>query len=204
VRRAAVTILCTMIAMVAACAPISPPQGGGVEPGATPTPVSTPGKEATPTSSNPAKQLATNLHGKITVIYGAGILSEVGHRWKTQINENSKAWAFHETFPELNHNAVVGYQFPSELASKIYVVMLRCPSLHPRTLVRYQVTGELLEQNGVSHQIIDSQGGSDLSQMMSLIFLGDWVSYYLAILYEIDPTPVEAIDYLKKRLSDAK
>ena len=48
-RRAAVTILCTMIAMVAACAPISPPQGGGVEPGATPTPVSTPGKEATPT-----------------------------------------------------------------------------------------------------------------------------------------------------------
>ncbi len=160
-------------------------------------------KEATPTSSNPAKQLATNLHGKIAVIYGAGTLSEVAHRWKTQINENSKAWAFHETFPELNHNAVVGYQFPSELAPKIYVVMLRCPSLHPRTLIRYQVTGELLEQNGISHQIIDSQGGSELSQMMSLIFLGDWVSYYLAILYQIDPTPVDAIDYLKQRLSDA-
>jgi len=161
-------------------------------------------KEATPTSSNPAKQLATNLHGKIAVIYGAGVLSDVARRWKTQINENSKAWAFHEEFPELNHNAVVGYQFPSEVTSNIYVVLLRCPSLHPRTLIRYRVTSELLQQNGIGHQIVDSQGGTELSQMMSLIFLGDWTSYYLAILYESDPTPVEAIDYLKKRLRDAK
>lgn len=161
-------------------------------------------KETAPISSNQAKQLAAKLHGKIIVIYGAGILSEVARRWKTQINENGKAWAFHEAFPELNHNAVVGYQFPSELASKIYVVLLRCPSLHPRTLIRYQVTSELLEQNGISHQIIDSKGEDELSQMMSLIFLGDWVSYYLAILNEIDPTPVKAIDYLKKRLSEGR
>ena len=161
-------------------------------------------KETVPISSNQAKQLAMKLYGKIAVIYGAGILSEVARRWKAQINENSKAWAFHETFPELNHNAVVGYQFPPELASEIYVVLLHCPSLHPRTLIRYQVTSELLEQNGVGYQIIDSQGESELSQMMSLIFLGDWVSYYLAILYKIDPTPIKAIDYLKKRLSEAK
>ncbi len=161
-------------------------------------------KETIPTSSNPAKQLATKLQGKIAVIYGAGILSKVARRWKTQINENSKSWAFHETFPELNHNAVVGYQFPAELASKLYVVLLRSPSLHPRTLIRYQVTCELLEQNSISHQLIDSQGESELSQMMSLIYLGDWVSYYLAILYQTDPTPVKVIDYLKKRLSEAK
>jgi glucose/mannose-6-phosphate isomerase len=161
-------------------------------------------KETVPTSSNRAKQLAVKLQGKIAVIYGAGILSAVTHRWKTQINENSKAWAFHETFPELNHNAVVGYQFPSELASKVHVVLLRCPSLHPRTLIRYQVTSELLKQKNISHEIIDSQSKGELSQMMSLIYLGDWASYYLAILNEIDPTPVKAIDYLKKRLSEAK
>jgi glucose/mannose-6-phosphate isomerase len=161
-------------------------------------------KETVPTGSNRAKQLATKLHGKIAVIYGAGILSEVAHRWKTQINENSKAWAFYEVFPELNHNAVVGYQFPQELASKIYVVLLRSSSLHPRILIRYQVTSELLEQSGISHETIDSRGKSELSQMMGLIYLGDWTSYYLAILYEIDPTPVKAIDYLKKRLSEVK
>ncbi len=161
-------------------------------------------KETAPTSSNPAKQLTIKLHGKIAVIYGAGILSEVARRWKTQINENSKAWAFYEVFPELNHNAVVGYQFPQELASKLYVVLLRCPALPPRTVNRYQITGELLKQSNISHQVIDSQGENQLSQMMSLVFLGDWVSYYLAILNEIDPTPVKAIDYLKKRLSEAK
>ncbi|MBM3120320.1 MAG: bifunctional phosphoglucose/phosphomannose isomerase [Chloroflexi bacterium] len=160
-------------------------------------------KETAPTSSNRAKQLAIKLHGKIAVIYGAGILSEVAHRWKTQLNENSKVWAFHEVFPELNHNAVVGYQLPQELASKIHVVLLRCPSLHPRTLIRYQVTSELLKQNSIGYEILDSQGENQLSQMMSLIFLGDWVSYYLAILNEVDPTPVKAIDYLKKRLSES-
>jgi glucose/mannose-6-phosphate isomerase len=161
-------------------------------------------KETVSTSSNPAKQLAAKLQGKIAVIYGAGILSAVARRWKTQINENSKAWAFHETFPELNHNSVVGYHFPTELASKVYVVLLRCPSLHPRTLIRYQVTSELLKQKDIGHELIDSQCKGELSQMMSLIYLGDWVSYYLAILNEIDPTPVKAIDYLKKRLSEAK
>lgn len=145
-------------------------------------------KETMPASSNQAKQLAAKLQGKIAVIYGSGILSEVARRWKTQINENSKSWAFYDVFSELNHNAVVGYQYPAELASKIYVILLRCPSLHPRILVRYQVTSEILKQNNISHETIDSQGKGELSQMMSLVYLGDWVSYYLAILNETDPS----------------
>ncbi|HEX7365314.1 MAG TPA: bifunctional phosphoglucose/phosphomannose isomerase [Dehalococcoidia bacterium] len=161
-------------------------------------------KETVATGSNRAKKLAKELHCKIAVIYGAGILSEVAHRWKTQINENGKSWAFYETFSELNHNAVVGYQFPRELASKMYVVLLRCPSLHPRILARYQITAELLKQSGIGHEIIDSRAENELSQMMGLIYLGDWVSYYLAILNEVDPTPVTVIEYLKKRLSESK
>ncbi len=158
--------------------------------------------ETVPTSSNRAKQLAAKLQGKIAVIYGAGMLSEVARRWKTQINENSKTWAFFEVFPELNHNAVVGYQFPKEITLNIYVVLLRCHSLHPRTLVRYQLTSELLKQNSISHEIVDGYGENELTQMMSLVLLGDWVSYYLAILNETDPTPVKAIEYLKERLSE--
>ena len=154
------------------------------------------------TPLNPAKQLAGKLFGKLVVIYGAGILSTVAQRWKSQCNENSKAWAFYETFSELNHNAVVGYEFPKEVAGKVFVIMLRCPSLHPRILSRYQITSEILEKVGVGHEIVDSQGKEHLTQMMSLVFLGDWVSYYLAILNHSDPTPVKAIDYLKKRLSD--
>lgn len=161
-------------------------------------------QETVPTMANPAKQLAQKLYGKIAVIYGAGILTEVARRWKTQINENGKAWAFYEVFPELNHNTMVGYQFPADLAPKMYVVMLRCPSLHPRTLLRYQLTGEILQQNAISHQIVDTNAKDKLSQMTELAFYGDWTSYYLAILYLIDPTPVKSIDYLKQRLSETK
>lgn len=157
--------------------------------------------ENIPMPLNPAKQLARKLFGKLIVIYSAGILSPVAQRWKGQFNENSKAWAFYETFPELNHNAVVGYEFPKEMKDKIYIVMLRCPSLHPRILARYQITSEILEKAGVEHEIIDSQGENELSQMMSLLFLGDWTSYYLAMLNQTDPTPVKMIDYLKKRLN---
>jgi len=160
--------------------------------------------ETAPASSNLAKQLAYSLQGKIAVIYGAGILSEVARRWKTQINENSKAWAFFEVFPELDHNAVVGYEMPRELASNIFVALLRSRHLHPHTLIRYEVTSELLTQNGISHQFVDAYGDSDLAQLMGLVYLGDWTSYYLALLYEIDPTPVRAIDHLKKRLSESR
>ena len=151
---------------------------------------------------NPAKQLAIKLFGRLIVIYGASILSPVAQRWKAQFNENSKSWAFYETFPELDHNAVVGYEFPQELKDKVYVVLLRSPSLHPRILARYGITSEILEKTGVRHEIISSEGEDELTQMMSLVYLGDWVSYYLAMLYRVDPTPVKVIDYLKARLSN--
>lgn len=160
--------------------------------------------EDIPTSGNPAKQLAQRLFGNLIVIYGAEMLSPVAQRWKGQFNENSKSWAFYETLSELNHNSVVGYEFPREMADKTYVILLRSPSLHPRILARYQITGEILEKRGIKYEIIDSQGESKLARMMSLVFIGDWTSYYLAMLNQADPTPVEIIAYLKERLGSIK
>lgn len=157
--------------------------------------------ETRPVSKNLVRQLAGKLHGHLPVIYGAGLLSEVAHRWKTQLNENSKAWAFYEVFPELNHNAVVGYQFPPELAEKIVVVLLRSPLLAQPIQRRYEVTCQLLERAGVHYEFVDGEGTTPLSQMLSLILLGDYVSYYLAILHRVDPSPVEAINYLKEQLA---
>ncbi|MCX5992833.1 MAG: bifunctional phosphoglucose/phosphomannose isomerase [Chloroflexi bacterium] len=161
-------------------------------------------QDDSPAERNQAKTLAARLHGKIAVVYGAGILTDVARRWKTQINENSKQWAFFETLPELNHNAVLGYRYPAGTSDRMYVLFLRCQSLHPRTLVRYKVTGELLDQRSIPHQYIDSQGGNDLKHVMSLVLLGDWVSYYLAMLNGTDPSPVPEIDLLKKRLAEEK
>lgn len=158
-------------------------------------------RETVPLARNPAKQLAKRLFGHLPVIYGAGHLAEVAHRWKTQFNENAKAWSFFEQLPELNHNAVVGYQFPDELAERILVVMLTSSLDHPRNKTRFQVTQEILAKRGIAYEVVEARGEGPLAQMLSAIHFGDYVSYYLAMLYEVDPSPVKVINYLKERLA---
>lgn len=156
-----------------------------------------------PCENNPAKQLASKLQGRLALIYGADFLSVVAHRWKAQVNECSKGWAFAECFPELNHNAVVGYSFPDWLNQRVTVVMLRSPMMNPRILKRYDVTGELLDKAGIASEVVEPYGRSELAQLMSAVSLGDYVSYYLAMLNGVDPSPVQPIDYLKQRLSES-
>ncbi len=153
-----------------------------------------------PTEENRAKQMAVGIHGHLAVIYGAGVLSPVARRWKTQFNENSKAWAFYETFPELNHNAVAGYQFPRELVPHLMVVLLCSSQLELRLKRQYQALNNLLDEAKVKHQTVETYAQSPLSRMMGLVLLGDYVSVYLALLHRVDPSPVEALEYLKKEL----
>jgi len=124
--------------------------------------------ETSPLASNPAKQLASRLWGRLAVIYGAEILSEVAQRWKGEFNENSKAWAFFESFPELNHNAAVGYKFPVEVKDKMIVLILRSSLLGARNLLRYEATAKLLTKAGISYQLVEAGGRSALAQMLSL------------------------------------
>ena len=157
--------------------------------------------EKRPLASNPAKQLATKLRGHIAAIYGAEMLSEVAQRWKGEFNENSKTWAFFENFPELNHNAVVGYEFPPEAKERIFVLMLRSSSLRPRNLLRYEVTAKLLAKAGITCEFVEAIGKSTLAQMMSLVLLGDYASFYLSMLNEVDPTSTDAINFVKQYLT---
>jgi glucose/mannose-6-phosphate isomerase len=157
--------------------------------------------ETVPLVSNPAKQLATKLQGHIVVIYGGGMLSAVARRWKAQFNENGKSWAFFELFPELSHNAVVGYDFPSEVKERIFVVFLSSSLLHPRSRLHYEATAKLLTQKGIKHEFVEASGKCALAQVMSLVLLGDYLSCYLAILNRIDPTPIDSIDFVKNYLA---
>ena len=159
--------------------------------------------ETRPLASNPAKQLATRLQGRVAVIYGADVLSEVAQRWKGEFNENSKAWAFFESFPELNHNAVVGYEFPIEAKGRIFVLMLRSSSLHPRNLLRYDVTSKLLTKAGIAHEFVETRGKSSLAQVLSLVLLGDYASFYLSMLNEVEPTSTNAIYSVKQYLAQS-
>jgi|YNPBryBLVA2012_1023415.scaffolds.fasta_scaffold01149_4 glucose/mannose-6-phosphate isomerase len=157
-----------------------------------------------PTAQNPAKLLAQRLAGHLPVVYGAGFLAPVARRWKGQFNENSKNWAFWEELPELNHNAVVGYVSPAWMRQRCRVLFLRSPLDPPRIQLRWQVTGELLAQAKVPVEVVWGYGENRLAQMLSLIHYGDYVSLYLAMLNRANPTQVAPIDYLKKRLAEAR
>ena len=152
-------------------------------------------------SGNPAKMLAQELYDKICIFYGGEFLAEVARRWKLQVNENAKGWADNEPFPELNHNAVVGYRFPVGIQERLMVVMLDSLLLDERIRLRYPITGELLENAGVSYRVVSGTGKSILAQMLSLIMFGDYVSYYLALLNHTDPYPLDEVDYLKREIS---
>ncbi|MBU1878701.1 MAG: bifunctional phosphoglucose/phosphomannose isomerase [Chloroflexi bacterium] len=157
-----------------------------------------------PLTENPARQLAAFWRDHFVVVYGAEHLGPVARRWRGQVAENSKTWAAYEELPELDHNAVVGYEHPATLRDNVAVVLLNSTLYHPRIQVRVRATAELLARRQVTHQILQVQGESPLAQMLWAIHYGDFASYYLALLYGADPTPVEAIVYLKERLAQAK
>jgi len=156
-----------------------------------------------PTESNPAKQLAWSMFGRMPVIYGHGPMAAVARRWKTQMNENAKAWAAFEPMPEANHNAIEGSLNPRELGEAPYVVQLRHPD-EPREIAeRYRVVEELLGERATNRSEFHAEGPSALARVLTAVAYGDLVSVYLAILYQTDPTPVTLLAMLKERLARA-
>jgi len=153
---------------------------------------------------NIAKYLANKLLNKFAIIYAGSIHFDiVATRFRGQLNENSKSLASSHVFPEMNHNEIVGWEHPKKMFKDLVVVMLRDRGLHPRIIKRMDITKEIISQEGVSVIEIYSQGEDLLSRIFSLIYIGDFVSFYLAILYGIDPTPVERVTYLKKKLAES-
>ena len=156
---------------------------------------------ASPAERNPAKQLAARLYKRLPAIIGAGPLTDAAHRWKTQLNENSKCWALYDELPELGHNTIVGFGLTRDVVELLHVVFLWHPALHPRVLVEYDVAADELSREGVSHERVEAKGSTPLAQALTAIYMGDLVSYYLAMLNGVDPSPVAPIDRLKARLA---
>jgi len=155
------------------------------------------------TDNNPAKSLALRLQGKIPVIYtGPELTDIVGLRWKGQICENAKMLAFNNQFSEFNHNELVGWNEYNVSPDRLAVVILRDSDDAAPIKKRIPIVREMIEKRGIEVIDIYSQGDFPLGRIFSLIQLGDFTSFYLAILNNVDPTPIEAIDYLKEKLAE--
>ncbi|MBO8127240.1 MAG: bifunctional phosphoglucose/phosphomannose isomerase [Firmicutes bacterium] len=159
-------------------------------------------KPEVPSPKNGAKVVALALEGLIPLVYGSEpLLGPVAFRWKTQVNENAKSVIFNNTFPELDHNEINAWSAQPALSKKIGVVILRDQGESPQMKKRIDVTKKLMEDDVGAVVEVHSRGASKLERMLSLIYLGDYISLYLATIFEADPTPVEIIEKLKVELA---
>ena len=154
-------------------------------------------------SSTSTRALLEHVEGGIPVILAAEHLTPVARRWSTQINENSKSWAFWNEYPELDHNVIVGLGLPkwSVEDEALRVINLHSDHYHSKIKRRIEITTELIRDAGIP--VLDyslEKKASRLNEMLQTIAKGDYLSYYLAEKYKVDPTPVPEIQTLKERL----
>jgi glucose/mannose-6-phosphate isomerase len=147
-----------------------------------------------------AKRIARELRGTLPVIHGAGPTVAPARRWHTQLNENVKTAAAWAELPEANHNEICGWERGVERAP-LAGVFLHDPDNHPRVVRRMELTAEVVEQSGAASIRVDARGESRFERVLSHVLLGDLVSIYMAVLEGVDPTPVEALDRIKRVLS---
>lgn len=148
-----------------------------------------------------AGAIARSIYGKLPLIYGSQDHTDaVAIRWRGQLAENAKTLSSSHFFPELCHNEIVGFEFPARALKNVVVVLLRDKDDHARISKRFDIVKRILSKAGVPVVEVRSRGRSALARIFSLIYLGDFVSYALAIMNRVDPTPVEKISYLKKEL----
>ncbi len=140
--------------------------------------------------------LAKKIKEKIPIVYASQLLEPVALRWKTQMNENSKMACFYNVFSEMNHNEIAGYK---GMDRKYVVILLKDKHDNERIKKRMEICRDLMQER-TDVEEVEIKGESLLARMISTIYLGDFVSYYLALLNRVDPSPVEIIESLKKRL----
>lgn len=156
-----------------------------------------------PTEKNGPKKLAEEFVGKVPIIYGTkGNTRAVAYRWKTQINENAKQPAFWNVFPELNHNETVGYELGSELMSNGKVITLKNGLELERNELRMKIMEELFTDKGIDYAIARAPEGNKFTKIIGQVYFGDYFSVYLALLNQVDPSPVELIESFKTRLKE--
>ncbi|HUA11143.1 MAG TPA: bifunctional phosphoglucose/phosphomannose isomerase [Solirubrobacteraceae bacterium] len=158
------------------------------------------GPDAPPDSL--AKRIAGELNGTIPVVAGAGLTSPIAYRWKTQINENAKLPAFWNELPELDHNEVAGWEGAADVA-RLSAVFLDDADAHPRVRQRIEVTERIAREHAAACLRVETRGRNSVERVVSLVLLGDLVSVYLAALRGVDPTPIAAIQQLKRELGSS-
>jgi glucose/mannose-6-phosphate isomerase len=152
--------------------------------------------------ANPARELARRIGTTIPIFYGGGALGAVAAlRWKCDVNENAKAPAFWNAYPELDHNEICGWGQHGDVTRQVFtLVELRHGFEHEQLDERFALTRTLIEETLVQVLEVRAEGEGRLAQLLDLMYVGDWASCYLALDHDVDPGPIDAIVQLKGAL----
>lgn len=152
-------------------------------------------------AENEAKRLALAVGQCLPAIYGGPVTGPVAYRWKTDFEENVKAFALAGTLPEMNHNELEAWRAPG--ARGMHMVLLRDREEAPEIERRFALLREFTAPaaDGISESW--TRGAGCLARLLSLTYLGQWMSYYAAVLRGVDPWTVPLLDELKRRLGSA-
>ena len=154
-------------------------------------------------AANPAREIARQIGTTIPLFYGGGALGAVAAmRWKFDVNENSKAPAFWNAYPEVDHHEICGWGQHGDVTRQVFtLVELRHGFEHPQLARRFAATREIIEETLVQILEVQAAGEGRLAQVLDLMYTGDWASSYLALDHDVDPGPIDAIFQLKEALS---
>jgi len=141
-----------------------------------------------------AQTLAKAAKDKVVLVYTTNKWKYTAMVWKINFNENAKTQSFWNVFPEMNHNEMVGF---THLLTKYKTFIITDPDEHSRNIKRVQIFTKLLGKK-LNVQNIEMLTGSALYKLVTTLQLGLWTSYYLALLYKIDPAPVDLVEKFKK------
>jgi glucose/mannose-6-phosphate isomerase len=151
-----------------------------------------------------AELIAKRLKGRFPVIYCDERLKAMAVRFQQQLNENAKILAHVNTFPEMNHNELEGWKNPESILQQIQVVYLYSDHDHERVEKRMEICRTIFEKQ--SRHLIDivAEGASLLEQYYYLIHLTDWISYFVSREQQVDPDPIDSINFVKQELAKLK
>jgi glucose/mannose-6-phosphate isomerase len=153
-----------------------------------------------PLATNEAKRLAVAIGARWPTVYGGPVTGAVANRWKTDFEENAKAFALAGAIPEMNHNSIEAWRAPA--ARDLHLVLLRDAAEAEEIRRRFALIQDLVGPVAGGITECWTRGRGLLARLLTLTYLGQWTSYYLAILRGVDPWTVPHLDELKRRLRD--
>lgn len=149
---------------------------------------------------NPAKKMAVKLKDKFVFLVSSEFLEGAIHGFANQLNETAKTNSAFHYIPELNHHRMEGLVYPREFKKIAVFVFYPSRFYNKRNQLRYEITKKVIEKN--NYQVLEYrlQTENKISQTFETIMFNSYVSFYLAMLYKVDPSKIPWVDYFKKEL----